>query len=66
MITCIACINTSQRKIVNKSGHNMDFFFYNNVYTKLKTNVKKTCKHRTVPRRQYAVCLEEKLKCKNP
>ena len=27
------------------------FFFYNNVYTKLKTNVKKKYKHTTVPRR---------------
>ena len=46
--------------IQNPAKH---FFFYNNVYTKLKTNVKK---HKTVPRRQYTVCLQEKLKCKNP
>ena len=32
------------------------FFFYN-VYTKLNTNAKKTYKHTTVPRRQYAVSL---------
>ena len=42
------------------------FFFYNNIYTKLKTNVKKIYKHTTVPLRQYTVCLEEKLKCENP
>ena len=39
------------------------WFLYNNIYTKLKTNVKK---HTTVPRRQYTVCLVEKLKCKKP
>ena len=39
------------------------YIFYNSVYTKLKTNVKK---HTAVPRRQYTLCLEEKLKCKNP
>ena len=44
----------------------MDIFFYNNVYTKLKTNVKKTYKHTTVPRRQCTVYLEEKLKLKTP
>ena len=42
-----------------------DFFFYNNVYTKLKTNVKKAYKHTAVPRRQNTVCLKEKLKSKN-
>ena len=35
---------------------------YNNVYTKLKTNVKK---HTRVPQRRYTVCIEEALKCKN-
>ena len=40
-----------------------NFFFYNNIYTKLKTNVKKRT---TVSQRQYTVYLGEKLKCKNP
>ena len=47
-----------------QSIHNVyQCIHYNSVYTKLKTNLKK---HTTVPRRQYTVCIEEALKCKNP